>query len=119
MKSSSAGSKTGKKLQGNGLYESSRMMLPEHKEAYLRHQRELNRRAHPSLEDEERQRIGSLLAQAKATGRMLTVTVFGPFEDEEITGIVRRIDALKQEIHLEVPGDVRRLAYDDILRISN
>ncbi|MFD7521382.1 YolD-like family protein [Paenibacillus chitinolyticus] len=119
MNSSSTGSKTGKKLQGNGLYESSRMMLPEHKEAYLRHQRELNRRAHPSLEDEERQRIGSLLAQAKTTGRMLTLTVYGPFEDEEITGIVRRIDPLKQEIHLEVPGNVRRLAFDDILRISD
>lgn len=119
MKSPSSGSKTGKKLQGNGLYESSRMMLPEHKEAYLRHQRELNRRVHPSLEDEERQRIGSLLARAKTTGRMLTVTVFGPYEDVEITGIVRRIDTLKQEIHLEIPGNVRRLAFDDILKIGD
>ncbi|KHF36751.1 hypothetical protein CM49_01057 [Paenibacillus sp. P1XP2] len=33
-----------KKLQGNGLFESSRMMLPEHREAYIRHQQRLVRR---------------------------------------------------------------------------
>lgn len=37
-----------KKLSGNGLWESSRMMLPEHKERLISHRKEGNERAVPA-----------------------------------------------------------------------
>lgn len=40
-----------KKLSNNGLWESSRMMLPQHKEALLRHQHEQHRQERPLLDE--------------------------------------------------------------------
>lgn len=40
---------TRKKLEGNGLWESSRMMLPEHKETIIRRQLEEGRKNKPVL----------------------------------------------------------------------
>ncbi len=42
-----------KKLQGNGLWESSRMMLPEHKETIIQHRYEFGRRSRPTIDEQE------------------------------------------------------------------
>jgi hypothetical protein len=42
----------GKKLEGNGLWESSRMMLPEHKSRIRKNERETQRRIKPVLDAE-------------------------------------------------------------------
>lgn len=47
----------GKKLEGNGLWESSRIILPEHKEGYLRLMKDRQRRGKPELDDQEVQLI--------------------------------------------------------------
>lgn len=39
-----------KKLTGNGLWESSRMMLPEHREQFLEQRRSLKKHEKPSLD---------------------------------------------------------------------
>lgn len=44
---------TRKKLEGNGLWESNRMMLPEHKEAIIRQQHEEGRKAKPTPDSQE------------------------------------------------------------------
>ncbi|MET3207228.1 UNVERIFIED_CONTAM: hypothetical protein ABIC26_000162 [Paenibacillus sp. PvR008] len=36
-----------KKLEGNGIWESSRIIIPEHKEAYLRLMKDRQRRGKP------------------------------------------------------------------------
>ncbi|WP_340014636.1 YolD-like family protein [Paenibacillus sp. FSL K6-1318] len=40
------------KLEGNGIFESSRMILPEHREAMLRHQKEQQRRGKPIMDEQ-------------------------------------------------------------------
>lgn len=42
-----------KKLEGNGLWESSRMMLPEHKETIIYKQHEEGRKQRPELDAQE------------------------------------------------------------------
>ncbi|SEB67899.1 hypothetical protein SAMN05443246_1552 [Paenibacillus sp. GP183] len=41
----------GKKLEANGLWESSRMMLPEHKDATRRQAKQIDRLVRPTLDD--------------------------------------------------------------------
>lgn len=46
------------RLKDNGLYESSRMILPEHREAWLAQCEQQERRGKPVLDEQEYQRIG-------------------------------------------------------------
>ncbi|PIH60403.1 YolD-like family protein [Paenibacillus sp. LK1] len=61
------------KLTANGVYEGSRIILPEHREAYQE-------------------------------CRSITLTVFNPFDDEELRGVVTSIDKPNRRIKL-VRGD--------------
>lgn len=45
-----------KKLELNGLWESSRMMLPQHKESAIRNRRESQRIMHPIRDEQEIQK---------------------------------------------------------------
>ncbi|QYK63057.1 YolD-like protein [Paenibacillus sp. S25] len=51
----------GKKLEGNGLWESSWIIIPEHKEAYLKLMKDRQRRGKPELDDQEVQLIEQAL----------------------------------------------------------
>ncbi|WP_397386306.1 YolD-like family protein [Paenibacillus sp. VCA1] len=50
-----------KKLEGNGLFESSRMILPEHREAYNRYMTHKDLRPKPVIDEQEWQQIGQAL----------------------------------------------------------
>ncbi|MDK8193786.1 YolD-like family protein [Paenibacillus sp. UMB7766-LJ446] len=49
------------KLDDNGVFEGSRMILPEHRDAYVAHMHELNRKDRPVLDEQEWQLIGERL----------------------------------------------------------
>jgi hypothetical protein len=89
-----------KKLQKNGLFESSRMMLPEHKESYLLHQQQLDKRTRPILDEQQTENISRLIAESMLTGKEVTFLLFGGFEEREVTGKVMRIDQQKKAIKL-------------------
>lgn len=42
----------GKKLEGNGIFESARIIIPEHKEAYLKLMKDRQHRGKPELDDQ-------------------------------------------------------------------
>lgn len=104
-----------KKLQGNGLWESSRMMLPEHKESYLRLDRERGRRERPELDEQESEEIGKKIQKASETGRLIRLTVYDPFQDIEVIGQVQIIDPYEQRIRLAHDGKKTWVPLKDIL----
>lgn len=81
-----------KKLQGNGLFESSRMMLPEHKEAYILHQQNLRKSPPPQLDDQEMERISMLIAESMHLKKNIKLVLFEEFYSSELTGLVTKID---------------------------
>lgn len=89
-----------KKLQNNGLFESSRMMLPEHKEAYLLHQTQLIPRHRPLLDEQEAELLSHLITESTLTGSEITLVWFGELETRQITGYVAKIDQHKKAIKL-------------------
>lgn len=90
-----------KKLQGNGLFESSRMMLPEHKEAFIRHQQDLAKKQRPLLDDQELERLSRIMAKALSTGSEVTIALFDDFTERKVSGKVTHIDPCARKIKLK------------------
>ncbi|KKO54491.1 YolD-like family protein [Paenibacillus sp. DMB20] len=107
---------TRKKLEGNGLWESSRMMLPEHKEAINRQQNEEGRKSRPSLDVQEIELIENALAESFHDHRKITIRLFDENEDTELRGIVTTIHTFRREIKLAIaPGDWQWIRVEDIV----
>ncbi|MBU5356168.1 YolD-like family protein [Paenibacillus barcinonensis] len=88
----------GKKLIGNGIIESSRMILPEFRDAYLNEMREQERRGKPVLDEQEFQLIENILLESFHECTTVTLTVFNPFDDEVLRGVVTIIDKPNRKI---------------------
>lgn len=91
---------SGKKLKDNGLWESSRMMLPEHKEAINARRRNMHRKAQPEIDSAELERFSQLYFQSLYTGTYITLTLFMDGEERIVYGQVTRIDRDKAAIKL-------------------
>lgn len=107
---------TRKKLEGNGLWESSRMMLPEHKETIIRRQLEEGRKDRPTLDPQEMELIEQALAESFHTHRKIKLRLFDEFEDQELTGTVSVIHTYRREIKLATGiGEWEWIKIDDIV----
>jgi len=108
-----------KKLQGNGLFESSRMMLPEHREAYIRHQQQLVRRQPPLIDPQAAEEMAAALTAAVNSGSCVTITLFGDPEDIRLTGRVLQIDPARRQIRLKEHEDdhPQWIRLDQIIRV--
>ncbi|MDL1163157.1 YolD-like family protein [Yersinia pestis] len=107
---------TRKKLEGNGLWESSRMMLPEHKETIIRRQLEEGRKGRPALDPQEMELIEQAMAESFHEHRTVTVKLYDEYEDTELTGIVVLIHTFRREIKLSMPeGEWQWIKIDEII----
>jgi hypothetical protein len=108
--------KTGKKLQNNGLWESSRMMLPEHKEAITKHRESLLfRKTRPELDEAETERIARLIAASMATGCEAEWIIYRDFAETRRTGRVVWADPLTGQVRIAVPGGFEQVHVKDII----
>ncbi|RAI85672.1 YolD-like protein [Paenibacillus pabuli] len=92
------------KLTANGIYEGSRIILPEHREAFLRDQKQQERKGKPVLDEQEMQLIEEAILESYQECRSITLTVFNAFDDEGLRGVVTAIDKQNRRIKL-VRGD--------------
>ncbi|MFE6076720.1 YolD-like family protein [Paenibacillus sp. NPDC057886] len=88
------------KLTANGVYEGSRIILPEHREAYVKAMSEQERRGKPVLDEQELQLIEDVLMESFHEHTTVTLTVFNPFDDEVLRGVVTAIDKPNRRIKL-------------------
>ncbi|WP_405154796.1 YolD-like family protein [Paenibacillus sp. FSL K6-0108] len=88
------------KLTDNGVFEGSRIILPEHREAYLIAMSEQERRGKPVLDEQEMQLIEGAILESYQECCSVALTVFNPFDDEEIRGVVAAIDKPSRRIKL-------------------
>lgn len=107
------------KLTANGVYEGSRMILPEHREAYLAEMELQKRRGKPVLDEQEIQMIEEAIFESYQECRSVTLTVFSPFDDEKLRGVVTSIDKPSRQIKL-VRGeeDYSFIKIEEIIKAS-
>lgn len=91
-----------KKLENNGLWESSRMMLPEHKERIIKSKSNhlMERRTRPILDTQKWEEINELLSEACQTGEEITLVLWDPYEDRKVVGTIVKLDILAYRIFI-------------------
>lgn len=87
-----------KKLEGNGLWESSRMILIEHKDRILddAQQQELRRR--PELDPQALDELQQIFIQSIEEHSAITLTLFDPEGDRTARGIVMMVDVQRRQL---------------------
>jgi hypothetical protein len=80
----------GHKLQSNGIWESSRFIGPEFKDAIRLQQREVKRISKPILDAQEVQVISATLSQSQMYKKTVELTLYGEYQPRTVTGIVTR-----------------------------
>lgn len=87
--------------RGNLLWESSRMMLPEHREQLLDHRSQQKKKVRPRLADDELELLARELTNAYQEGYVARVTEFDEWEDRVYEGRITRIDQTLRRIKIE------------------
>lgn len=85
----------------NLRWESSRMMLPEHVEALLDHKRKSNIQPKPILDDQEMQEISNAVHSSFIQKTLISLILYGQYENRTINGIVQRVDSAGHQIRID------------------
>lgn len=88
------------KLEGNGIMESSRMIMPEHRQAFIDRQREKTKRNKPVIDEQEMQMIERALVDSYNHRKRVELVLFDPFENRNVSGLVTAINTHKREMKL-------------------
>lgn len=91
------------KLEGNGLWESSRMMLPEHKGSIIQKDQEQKRRERIQLDYQELDYINDALIQSLRHSKSVSIRMYHSLEELVIIGVVERVD--RQAGRFKVDGE--------------
>lgn len=100
----------------NLFWESSRMMLPEHREQFLEHRRGLGQVRRPILDEQQRAVLDHALTTAHQHHLNVCLQFFDPFQTETLKGRIRSLDTNKKRLKLEGETDWR--AIDTLIEVE-
>lgn len=99
------------------MWESSRMMLPQHVEALHFYHEDKKRKRRPELDEQELMEIDRMISQYIDSDVELFIIIFGEFEDREIKGKFTKIDTQHKRVKVEYDDELEWIRYEDILDI--
>lgn len=102
-----------KKLENNGLWESSRMMLPEHKERIIAENLEFKHRrpTKPTLDEQQWEEIMRVLMASLGMRVAAQFKLYHEYEDCAAIGIVDKVDPYTRTFII----DGERFRMEDII----
>jgi C4-type Zn-finger protein len=103
-----------KKLEGNGLWESSRMIMPELGQRIIADHQNQEIRYKPELDPQACDEIHQVVAKSIEDHSAITLTMFDPVENIVIEGIATKIDKDLNQIKMRWPNDDK-----DWIKIDN
>lgn len=89
----------------NLMWESSRMMLPEHVAALNEQKRESMKKARPELDEQAFLEIFYSIDEAYNSQSLVKVIIFDDYEDREYIGVITKVDQQLKKIKLEQDED--------------
>lgn len=93
--------------RGNMLWEGSRIILPEHREALLDLQREKQKRSRPNLDEDQLSLINHVIMASLYSKSEIVLTVYTPTDELKLIGYVVRVEQHKEKLLLQSEsGDV-------------
>jgi hypothetical protein len=107
-----------KKLEKNGLWESSRMMLPQHKEAALRQKMESLRIPRPTLDYQEIESISATLNQSQIYKKYIEITLYDEYQSRTLVGIVtqHQRNSFRMDTMINGSEDWEWIDFADVLK---
>lgn len=78
------------RVNNNGLWESSRFIGPEFKDAIRLQQKQITRITKPILDEQEVHMISAVLSQSQMYKKNVQLTLYGEYREIAITGMVTR-----------------------------
>ncbi len=101
------------------MWESSRMMLPEHVEAILEWQKGLEKVKKPIIDEQQWTEFAHIIQEAKACKRRIKITIWKDGIFDEIVGWVHNVDPQLKRIRLNIDEiDVDYVKFSDITGIE-
>lgn len=107
-----------KKLQGNGIWEASRMMLPQHKERINEHRTALQKISKPVLHTDEIEIISQNISLSLANYELIKVKIFGDYENREMQGVVKSVSEISNKFKLEIEEGYEWVDFDEVLSVE-
>lgn len=102
----------------NLMWESSRMMLPEHKQVLRAHQKELKKQVKPIFDEQQIVLFSEQIAEAIYFDQTIKIKVFDPYQPLYVIGKVMKVDELEQRIKLVTIDGIRLISLQNILDLS-
>ena len=100
------------------MWESSRIVLPQFREAQRDHRSGLQAKEKPEFDDQRAEELSAALAEAIVGGEATAVTTFGEFGQKTTVGVVLKIDPVERSIQLRTRAETARIALADIVDVS-
>ncbi|GEK58896.1 YolD-like family protein [Marinococcus halophilus] len=102
----------------NMRWESSRMILPEHREMWLRHQKEDRMKFRPVWDEQQLEEFSRRLQDALVSGSTVTLHVFDPYAEIKMRGKILHLDALNKTIKMKAGGGIQYVGVQDIMDVE-
>lgn len=100
----------------NDLFGSSRFVLPEHRELYMRIKEQESRYVPPELDSEQLAELSEQIWQAYQSGGTLTLSYYDGKEPSRLSGHVMHIDQAQQRIKLRTGSGMHWLSFASLLQ---
>ena len=110
--------RTTKITPGSNLrWESSRMILPEHKQALLEYRKAQNKKKKPEIDEQQWEEFEWTMQEAKEDGEMLRFTFWEDGDFCEVMGYFF-INESQKQFHVEYEEEVFYIPFDSIVSID-
>jgi hypothetical protein len=107
-----------KKLEGNGLWESSQMILSVHKENIVRYDCESDKKHRPVLDEQRIKELVRTISVSLFTERPVRVQIFGEIEDREVTGKIDKIATETRHLKIDFENSFEWIKLEDVLEME-
>ncbi|MFT8320147.1 MAG: YolD-like family protein [Bacillus sp. (in: firmicutes)] len=102
----------------NLMWESSRMMLPEHKQVLQRHQKELTKKTKPIMDEQQIALFSMYITRSIEQGLTLKIQLFHEYEDVYFIGKVQKILVERKEIKISHAKGSEYIGLDEMIDIQ-
>ncbi|WP_442600483.1 YolD-like family protein [Paenibacillus sp. KN14-4R] len=90
--------------QHNGLWESSRMIIPQHKSMMLDYARDKQRKTKSEFDEQGLQEINYAINQSLQYRHPVELSLYDSFEDLKVIGVVVKVDIHAKRIRVDGDG---------------
>lgn len=102
----------------NLMWESSRLMLPEHVERLLRQTKEWDKKEKPQLDSQYVEELNRKMMAAFLGKKKVGLRIFGKWQDRYLTGQITHIDPDGRRVKLKTEEGFFWVKLDDVLDVD-